>query len=198
MIAQKDYSQDTNLIIDCPVLLTERLVMRPPHMDDLSDLISCANDRRVAEMLAHMPYPYSETDGRDFIENFAEKTRDIATYVLTMAESGAFLGCASLTPKDEQLSIGYWIGAAHWGKGYATEAALAITDLAFRATNIEVLNASCRAINGGSRNVIKKCGFQFVGDGMMDSAAAGPVPIENYQLDRKSWVDLRSWPGKGN
>jgi hypothetical protein len=28
---------------------------------------------------------------------------------------------------------------------------------------------------------------------MMDSLAAGKVPIERYQLDRSTWVSLRTW-----
>ena len=36
--------------IDCPVLVTERLVMRPPHREDIADLAMLANNRRVAEI----------------------------------------------------------------------------------------------------------------------------------------------------
>ena len=75
----------------------------------------------------------------------------------------------------------------------STEAAHALVDLAFRATMIDVLNVSCRVINAASRRVIHKCGFQYAGQGMMDSLVAGRVPIERYRLDRSTWVSLRSW-----
>jgi RimJ/RimL family protein N-acetyltransferase len=48
--------------IDCPVLVTERLVMRPPHREDVTDLAVLANNRRVAEMLARMPHPYGKVE----------------------------------------------------------------------------------------------------------------------------------------
>ena len=73
------------------------------------------------------------------------------------------------------------------------EAAHALVDLAFRATGIERLDVSCRVINPASQRVIHKCGFQYVGQGMLDSLAAGRVPVERYRLDRSTWVSLRSW-----
>ena len=49
--------------IDCPVLVTDRLVLRPPHQDDIPELAVLADNRRVAEMLARMPHPYGEAGG---------------------------------------------------------------------------------------------------------------------------------------
>jgi RimJ/RimL family protein N-acetyltransferase len=89
--------------------------------------------------------------------------------------------------------MGYWIGEPHWKKGYATEAAHALVDLAFRVTGIEALHVSCRVINPASRRVIHKCGFQYAGQGMLNSIVAGQVPVERYRLDRRTWVSLRSW-----
>src|SRR5690606_31281586 len=89
--------------------------------------------------------------------------------------------------------IGYWIGEPWWGRGYATEAAHALVDLAFRETPIAVLHASTRTVNPGSRRVLHKCGFQYAGQGMMRSLASGQVPIERYRLDRRTWTSLRNW-----
>ena len=91
------------------------------------------------------------------------------------------------------LELGYWIGEPHWKRGYATEAAHALVDLAFRSTAISVLHCSVRVINPASRRVIHKCGFQYAGQGMMNSIVSGQVPVERYRLDRKTWESLRSW-----
>ena len=114
-------------------------------------------------------------------------------YALTLADTGAFIGCAGLDARSHGLELGYWIGEPYWRHGYATEAAHALVDLAFRATAIEALNVSCRVINAASRRVIHKCGFQYAGQGMMNSISPAQVPIERYRLDRKTWVSLRSW-----
>ena len=94
MVAEME-AEDESLAIDCPVLLTERLVLRPPHVDDIPELTQLANNRRVAEMLARMPHPYGEAEARAFLA-MSEQTRTAGcVYAVTLAESGAFIGCAS-------------------------------------------------------------------------------------------------------
>jgi RimJ/RimL family protein N-acetyltransferase len=193
MVAEKEDTIDDSLTIDCPVLVTERLVLRPPHDDDIPELAMLANNRRLASMLARMPHPYGEAEARAFVRSTREHRRSGATYAITLADSGAFVGCAGLDMRSEGLELGYWIGEPYWRHGYATEAAHALVDLAFRATTVDALNVSCRVINPASRRVIHKCGFQYAGQGMMDSIVAGKVPIERYRLERSTWVSLRSW-----
>jgi len=187
-----EMAEDDRTRIDCPVLVTERLVMRPPHLDDVADLAALANNRRVAEMLARMPHPYGHAEAEAFIAASANRESG-CVYVLTLAETGAFIGGAGLNATDHGLELGYWIGEPHWGRGYATEAAHALVDLAFRATMIDALNVSCRVTNPASRRVIHKCGFQYAGQGMLSSIVAGQVPVERYRLDRKTWIGLRTW-----
>lgn len=193
MVAEKEMLEDESLAIDCPILVTERLVLRPPHADDIPELTQLANNRRVAEMLARMPHPYGEAEARSFLAMTGEKRAAGCVYAVTLADSGAFIGCAGLNGTDRGLELGYWIGEPYWKRGYATEAAHALVDLAFRATAIDVLNVSCRVINPASRRVIHKCGFQYAGQGMLNSIVAGQVPVERYNLDRKTWVSLRTW-----
>lgn len=192
MIDEQEEQESHRRSIDCPVLVTERLVLRPPHEDDIPDLVELANHRNIADMLARMPHPYGEAEARAFITMTANRT-DGCAYALTLAESGAFVGGAGLNTTPRGLELGYWIGEPYWGNGYATEAAHALIDLAFRATDSEHVNASCRVVNGASRRVIHKCGFQYAGQGMLDSLSTGRVPVERYILDRKTWVSLRTW-----
>lgn len=193
MVAEKEDVEDESLRIDCPVVVTERLVLRPPHGDDVAELAELANDRRVAEMLGRMPHPYGEAEARAFIAGARQRRNGGCVYAITNSDNGAFIGCIGLDSRVHGLELGYWIGRPYWGRGYATEAAHAAVDLAFRATRIEVLHVSCRVTNAASRRVIHKCGFQYSGQGMLDSLVAGQVPVERYRLDRRTWVSLRSW-----
>jgi len=194
MVAESEDFEDESLAIECPVLVTERLVMRPPHADDIPELSMLANNRRVAEMLSRMPHPYGEAEARSFLAMSGQKRAAGCVYALTLADSGTFIGCAGLNGTDRGLELGYWIGEPYWKRGFATEAAHALVDLAFRATQINVLHVSCRVINPASRRVIHKCGFQYAGQGMLNSIVAGQVPVERYRLDRKTWGSLRTWP----
>ena len=193
MVAEKEDVEDESPVIDCPVLVTERLVLRPPHEDDIPELVELANNRRLAEMLGRMPHPYGEREARTFLDGTRNRSIAGCTYAISLAGNGAFIGCAGVHPRSRGLELGYWIGEPYWGRGYATEAAHALVDLAFRATEIDRLHVSCRVINGASRRVIHKCGFQYSGQDMLESIVAGRVPTEHYVLDRSTWVSLRSW-----
>jgi RimJ/RimL family protein N-acetyltransferase len=192
MIADKDDSEDESLFIDRPVLVTRRLILRGPRENDIPALVQLADNRHVAQMLARMPHPYGEAEARAFIA-MSERRQPGASYALTLADGGTFIGCAGLNVKDRGLELGYWIGEPYWKRGFATEAAHALVDLAFRETRIPVLHVSVRVINPASRRVIHKCGFQYAGQGMMTSIVAGQVPVERYRLDRRTWESLRNW-----
>ncbi|MER9304707.1 GNAT family N-acetyltransferase [Mesorhizobium sp. M0293] len=192
MVAEAEDSEDESYAIDCPVLVTEQLVMRAPHEGDIAQLVELADNRHVAEMLARMPHPYGEAEARSFLAMTKSRRAGIA-FALTLAGTETFVGCAGLNTTDRGLELGYWIGEPYWKKGYATEAAHALVDLAFQRTSIQVLHASTRVINPASRRVIHKCGFQYAGQGMLNSIVAGQVPVERYRLDRKTWTSLRNW-----
>lgn len=192
MVAEAEDADDESYAIDCPTLVTERLVMRPPHQDDIAQLVELADNRHIAEMLTRMPHPYGVDEARAFLA-MTQARRTGAGFALTLKSDGSFVGCAGLNGTDRGLELGYWIGEPYWKRGYATEAAHALVDLAFSGTTIQVLHASCRVINPASRRVIHKCGFQYAGQGMLNSIVAGQVPVERYRLDRKTWTSLRNW-----
>ncbi len=193
MVAEKQHIEDESLRIDCAVLATERLVMRTPQAADIPALALLANNRAIAEMVARMPHPYGEAEARAFIAMATEAGHAGVIHALTLTD-GTLIGCAGLSATDRGLELGYWVGEPYWNRGYATEAAHALVDLAFRATDVNVLHVACRVINPASRRVVHKCGFQYAGQGMIDSIVAGRVPVERYRLDRKAWTSLRNWP----
>lgn len=192
MVAETEEFQDEGLRIDCPVLATERLVLRAPRDSDIPQLVMLANNRHVAEMLSRMPHPYGEPEARAFLSMCSRRDAGVS-YALTLSGTGSFIGCAGLNPTERGVELGYWVGEPYWRRGFATEAAHALVDLAFKATGVNVLHVSTRVINPASRRVIHKCGFQYAGQGMVNSLSAGQVPVERYRLDRRTWASLRSW-----
>lgn len=182
---------------DCPVLLSQRLVLRAPHEEDIDALAHLANNAAVATMVSRMPHPYTATDAADFVRRSKNGEIGKCVYAITRAENGEFLGCCALEPDPDDpdtLEIGYWLGEPFWNRGYATEAAHALIDMAFRTRQIARIDARCRVTNVASRRVIQKCGFQFQGSGMVGSLAmGGMMPVEWFRLDRKTWMSLKSW-----
>lgn len=197
MVGDTQESEEESLLrIDCPVLLTERLVLRKPHESDAADLARLANNPRVALMLTRMPHPYGMREADAFL-SYAANRRHGCISAVTLAANGRFIGCAGLEPADGgALELGYWFGQPYWGKGYATETAHALVDVAFRNTDVDMVHASCRVTNSASRRVLHKCGFQFAGHGMKTSLAAGRISVEQYRLDRATWIGLKSWAAR--
>lgn len=176
--------------LETPVLETKRLIMRPPHREDAEDLAFIANDRAIAEMTSRMPYPYSTNDANAFIEGFENGNNEGCIYAITVTDTGRLIGMGSVEKRNRfgALEIGYWLGKPYWGKGFATEAASALVDLAFRVTDTDKVLAACRTNNPASRRVLEKQGFQFQGLDEMDTRAAGRVPIERHGLEREVWL----------
>lgn len=181
------------VVRESPVQITERLVLRPPHEEDVDAMTQLANNLNVARMLARMPHPYS----REMAEGFAERAASGAVgqfvYAITLAETGEFIGCITLHDHKygPGFEIGYWLGEPYWGKGYATEATTVLIDLAFRSLSLEQVYISAQSRNAGSRRVIEKCGFKHTGSAVGVSGLDGDIPVECYVMTRQHWLELR-------
>lgn len=195
MIAQRDGEDGFGKgRMHCPVLATGRLVLRQPQLDDAGDYVGLANHLKIAMMMTGMPHPYSRADAINFITRAAQPDVPGCTFAITLKNTGRLLGSAGLSvDKEQRLQIGYWLGEPFWGKGYATETAHALVDLAFSNPSLTQLSARCRVSNPASRRVIEKCGFQFTGTGMLNSIAVGQFSAEHFTLERRVWQSLKSW-----
>ena len=175
-----------------PVLETERLVLRAPRLGDAKTIATLANDRRIAENTARIPHPYKLADAKTWLDN-VNRTDGEQTYVITLA--GDVIGACGFEVRDDGApEIGYWLGVAHWGKGYATEAARALIDHAFGDLDFTALQAGARVTNPASRRVLEKCGFQWTGVGLYRiRAISSSAPIDRFRLERGIWASLKSW-----
>jgi len=180
------------------VIASARLVLRRPGPSDIAMLAELANDRIIAENTARVPHPYTLADAEAFV---AETARHGAAPVLLafLAEDPqALVGAASLDGHGATGAgeLGYWVGAPFRGRGYATEMARALVDLAFADGAAARLEASCRVTNEASRRVLQKCGFQWRGVGLVKSVCfGGAFPADRFSLDRRTWESLRAWGG---
>ena len=60
---------------------------------------------------------------------------------------------------DDALEIGYWIHAAHIGKGLATEISAALTKVAFEVHKVKRMEIHCDPQNRASASVPRKLGY---------------------------------------
>lgn len=174
-----------------PVLETERLMLRAPHLEDANWVAALANDKRIAENTRRIPHPYTCAHAQDFITSL--DTGEVA-FLIALRDETIIGACGLTTQDDATPEISYWLGISFWGKGYATEAVRALIDFAFTELNHESLQAGARVTNPASRRILEKCGFQWTGVGLCRiRALASSAPIDRFRLDRGLWSSLRSW-----
>ena len=142
-----------------PATITSpRLVLRAPRSTDLDDLVALANNWKVIEPTAVMPFPYGPEDGKLFLSTLDDPAKPRA-YAITGPDD-RLMGVVSLKCETGKApELGYWLGEPFWGQGYAPEAAIGLLD-AVRATGLEPrVNARVLTANTGSIRVLEKAGF---------------------------------------
>jgi RimJ/RimL family protein N-acetyltransferase len=177
----------------CPdVLETERLILRRPTLADVKTIARLANDRRIAENTRRLPHPYSADHAIAFLRAAANEDRET---VFLIENNHAPIGVVGIDrSQPDAPELGYWLGVAHWGQGFATEAARAAIDFAFEEYDIEQLLSGARVANPASRNILEKCGFQWIGVELHRFEALGSsTPVDRFKLSRGVWASLKNW-----
>lgn len=152
------------------VIETERLRMRAHRDDDLADLVALAGNWEVARWVGTIPHPYSEAAGREWIASVQQNhaTGRPRRFAIALRETDRLIGGVGLdgTTGDgsEEPALGYWVGQAYWGHGYAREAAAAVIDYGFRSLSLETIRAYTDPNNTASQSVLLHCGLQNIGE----------------------------------
>lgn len=157
-------------------LVTDRLIMTTPTRAHVPAISALANNRRLHDVMAQLPFPYSEDDARFFVERIVPSEEELCYAV--MLGGATFIGIVGLTlSAGSPPELGYWLGEPYWGKGYATEAAHALATAA-STLGVPVLQSRIQAGNVASRNVLEKIGFSEVGQGSIASGThAGKAAV---------------------
>lgn len=101
-----------------------------------------------------------------------------------LLKDGVHIGHVQAAPVENGWEIGYHIGAAYTGQGYATEAVTAFAPLIMEALRIDTLYGICRGDNLASRRVLEKCGFLLEWEGI-GAYHGGKYPVCRYNKRRE-------------
>jgi RimJ/RimL family protein N-acetyltransferase len=154
------------------LLDTARLHLRPPVEQDAAAIISIAGDWEVARRLARVPHPYTDADVRFFLNQVVPNE---PTWAILYRETSRLVGIIGLAPAPDGRSaeLGYYIARDHWGRGVATEAALAISRVGFETFGFLKLTSGYNADNPASGRVLAKLGFTIIGTSSRPCLAEG-------------------------
>jgi ribosomal-protein-alanine N-acetyltransferase len=152
---------------DFPQLFTDRLVLRAFALTDGADVERLAGSREVADTTLTLPHPYPPGSSIEWIGRHADawSRGERLTLGIYQRESEALLGAISLQFSMTHLhgELAYWIGAPSWGNGYATEAAMALTNFAFTDLRLHRVEGRHFIRNVASGRVMTKLGMQVEG-----------------------------------
>ena len=151
---------------------TERLLLRPPKLDDAEAVIEAiaASRAELERWMVWAPSMRSVEDARHWAQRVIDAWEDPESEDFTVGifrrEDGRYLGASGFhrarwtVPSAE---IGYWLRTSETGKGYMREAVTAMTRVAFGPLGLRRLVITCASTNARSRRVAEAIGFRLEG-----------------------------------
>ena len=165
---------------------TGRLILREYAPEDFDALYAILSD---PEAMRHYPAPFDAARTRGWIEWNRRNYRELGfgLWAMALKDTGALIGDCGLTMQrvdGERLpEIGYHVRRDCWRRGYASEAARAVRDWAFRNTGFDCLYACMRHTNAASRATARSVGMRLVKE--CPDAVNGVTCV--YAIRREDW-----------
>ncbi len=143
-------------------LQTKRLILRGWRLDDLDDFYEYAKSPNVGPLAGWEPHS-SKEKSKSILDRFIKGDE---VWAITLRENGKVIGSLGLHPEENKgnykaKSLGYVLSEDFWGNGYVTEAAKCVIQFAFEELELDMLTAFHFPHNHGSKNVLRKCGFEY-------------------------------------
>jgi|SRR5690348_9734978 RimJ/RimL family protein N-acetyltransferase len=163
---------------------TPRLLLRPGFPEDAPALAGAIGDEAIVRNLAVVPWPYTLRDAEAYLAS--PKDPVLPSFLIFERTDAAprLVGSCGLGRRPSgAVELGYWIGRASWGRGFATEAGRALIAIA-EALGLARLEASHFIDNPASARVLDKLGFESTGlvAPRMNCARGEEVPARLMRL----------------
>jgi RimJ/RimL family protein N-acetyltransferase len=139
-------------------VLTKNLKLVPQTLEEVRAMVEAMTPSEKAELSADwLALLHTSTSADPWTHGFSLVLRDSDTLVGT----GGFKGPPGA---DGVVEIAYGVSPDYQGKGYATEAAAALTAYAFASGKVRVVRAHTLPESNASARVLTKCGFRRIGE----------------------------------
>lgn len=170
------------------IVETERLLLRKPRAEDAPGLLEAFADPEAMRYIGDG----STTDlagAERAVERWLERWRDwgVGMFVAVRKEDERVLGRVGFLRWDpetwevdgSETEIGWGLAREHWGKAYASEAALALRDWAFDERGLTRLISLIQHGNVASARVAEK-----IGETLERDVDVRGLPTWLYALER--------------
>jgi 3-dehydroquinate dehydratase/shikimate dehydrogenase len=146
---------------------TERLILRPWQESDFEPFAKLNGDPRVREYFPRVLSAVESDASIKLMSNHIERF-GWGFWAVSLIQTGEFIGFIGLedvnffAPFNEftpAVEIGWRLAFSHWGKGYATEGALACLKYGFETLNLKEIVSFTPVQNIRSRTVMERIGM---------------------------------------
>jgi len=125
--------------------------------------LSDANREYLRKWLPWVDSTRSVTDTAKFIVSAAQQLADKIACICYRGALCGVIGHHGLDRANRSTSLGYWLDAAHQGKGIVTACCRAVIAHAFTELDLHRIVIRCAVQNHRSRAIPERLGFSFEG-----------------------------------
>ena len=143
---------------------TERLLIRPFRESDAPVYAEIVSDPDVMKYTIEGE-PQSFDSAKEYILRCIRsyETRGYSRYAVVLQAENDLIGFCGFMDDNGELEFGWRYGKSYWGRGYATEAAMAVLDYAVQNRVVPQIVCLCESENVASIRVVEKLGMKLVG-----------------------------------
>jgi len=172
---------------------TERLILREILPTDVDGLFELDSDPEVHRYLGNKPV----TDKDQIVEviNFIRQqyvNNGIGRWAIIDKNTNEFVGWTGLkfvtdltNNHENYYDLGYRLIKKYWGRGIATETAIASLNYAFEKLNADEIYAMADCDNNSSNKILKKVGLNFIETFDLDGIKHNWYKIERTEYESK-------------
>lgn len=179
---------------------TERLVLRPPRLDDVEGLFERRNHPEVTHD-ANPSAPLTREQAQKWVEGAIAMEGPVSDewwmLMVTDAETDEVYGdlALHLLSEGRTAEIGYVLAPVFWGRGYAIEAVNALVECLFETLGVTRVMGMVHPDNLASAMVLERAGMLYEGQTRL-SYWVGDVPSDDviYGMTRPDWEAWRQRP----
>jgi [ribosomal protein S5]-alanine N-acetyltransferase len=170
---------------------TERLFLRPTWEDDLDEFVALLNDEAVARNIGTKALPETAEAAREAIGQIRSPLLPHFFINLRTEDGLKLIGGIGLGRDGDDVELGYWIGRAYWGQGYASEAVKAVLGNAWMLGHERIV-ARHVADSEANASVLTKAGFRSTGEigTRYSEARGGDIEVMTFVAERPAMPDF--------